>query len=244
MNPEYKDDGSVFEKKRLAKPFSVKSADAAGTIDGYGSVFDAPHPTSSWALDPEWNDVIRPGAFADSLKSFGKLGTRPSMLYMHQRGNVIGAWQNVAEDKDGLALKGQVALSAKTPSDVPIYELLKMGAINGLSIGFRVLKSTLDEDLKLREILSVDLGEISIVDSPGDPLARVTDVKRRDPRFFEQLLREAGLSRDEAKAFIAKGLGALREAAANDEPTQREADRGGGSAWLKSIVDRAAKLKT
>lgn len=43
---------------------------------------------------------------------------------------------------------------------------LKMGAVNGLSIGFSVTKYALDEEQKLREILAVDLSEVSIVDTP------------------------------------------------------------------------------
>lgn len=252
MNParklELKDDAEAFEQKRLSKPFSVKATDDVGTIEGHGAVFDDPHPTSSWALGFDWKDVIRPGAFSKTLAEHKKLGTTPLMLFMHERGNVIGAWREVAEDGDGLFVKGQVHLAAKTPASVPIYELLKMGAMTGLSIGFRVSKHTLDEEQKVREILAVELAEISPVDIPAGPKARITDVKAdpRNIRSLEKVLRDAGLTSNEAKALLAKGFPALqREAAATDEPSQREADGPGdeAAALLKSMRDFAANHK-
>src|SRR6185436_12724282 len=227
-----------FEEKRLARPFTVKSVDDAGTIEGHGAVFDYPHETSSWALGPEWKDIIRPGAFSKTLAEHKKIGTVPMMLWMHQRGNIPGAWRSAAEDGDGLALQGQVSKAAISPSGVPVYELLKMGAVTGLSIGFRVTKHSLDQEKKTREILSVELSEVSIVDIPGGPRARITDVKGHDPKniqFLEGVLRDAGLSRKEAKALLAEGFGALRDAAAEEPPNLRDADRDGGS--TESIAD-------
>jgi hypothetical protein len=174
----------------------------------------------------------------------------PVMLYMHERGNVIGKWSELVEDGDGLKSVGQVAKAAKNPAGVPIYDLLKMGAINGLSIGFRVKKHSLDEEQKLREILEVELGEVSVVDIPGGPSARVTDVKSSDvknPKFLERVLRDAGLSRVEAKALIAEGLPALRDVAADPEKKQRDADskpvQSVDSDLVSSMKELAASIK-
>lgn len=228
-----------FEKKRIGRPFSVKATDDVGSLEGHGAVFDAEHETSSWALGPEWKDVIRPGAFSRTLAEHKRRGTVPLMLWMHERGNIPGVWRSVDEDKDGLKVAGQVSLSAKSPSDVTVHELLKMGAINGLSIGFRVRKHTLDEGKKLREILDVDLAEISIVDIPGGPTARVTDVKAGDPRninFLETVLRDAGLSRKEAKTLLVKGFAALRDVEADPALNPRDADRSGDTEASPSIA--------
>lgn len=220
--------GAIWEQKRLPKPFQVQVTDERGTFEGHGAVFGHPHPTSSWMLDWDWQDVIAPGAFARTLADHQKLGTKPVMLYMHQRGNVIGAYSTVEEDKDGLKVAGQVALSAKVPAGATIYELMKMGGITGLSIGFRVVKAELDEDEKLRTIIEVELAEVSVVDIPGGPSARISDVKSGGPRLkqaLEDALRDAGLSRREAKALLAGGFHALRDAAADDdELEQRDAD--------------------
>lgn len=246
---ETKETPVAFEKKRLAAPFAVTTTDdAKGTIEGHGSVFDSPHPTSSWALPMDWQDIVLPGAFSETLAAAAKVGAQPLMLYMHESGNIIGAWSEVKEDKDGLYVKGMVHPAAKTDAGVPIYELLKMGAMTGLSIGFRATKATLDEKKKIRQIITADLREISPVDIPGEPRARITDVKFRDAKsiqFLETVLRDAGLSRKEAKALLAEGFDALRDAAADPEVPQRDADQlgDGSSSLVKQLKGFAASLK-
>jgi HK97 family phage prohead protease len=202
----------TLEFKRLDQPFSVeKLSESDGTFSGKGMVFDSLHPTSSWQLGPEWKDRVRPGAFADTLAAHKAAGTMPMMLYMHERGNVPGVWTSMQEGKGALQLSGKVSPSAVTPSGVPLLELMKMGAMTGLSIGFTPKKVVLDEEKKVRDILSVDLGEVSIVDIPGASTARITDVKRT-PREIERLLRMAGgLSANEAKAVVSGGYPAVEK---------------------------------
>ncbi len=252
-NPERKESAEIsgrLELKRVGKPFSVAASGAEGSFEGYGAVFNVLHDTSSWMLGPEWQDRILPGAFTKTLAEHKKNGTRPLMFTMHQRGNVPGAWRTTVEDKDGLFCSGEVSPRAISDSGVPLYELMKMGAINGLSIGFCVTKCALDEELMIRDIVEVELAEVSIVDIPGGPTARITDVKAgRDPhsiQFLETVLRDAGLSRKEAKALLADGFTALRDAAANDVPTQRDAGQGAGGTdeaaeFQKSMADFLAK---
>lgn len=244
---ELKDDRQRYEHKRLPKAFAVTMTDEAGSFDGYGAVFNDPHPTSSWMLDADWKDVIMPGAFTKTLAEFKKRGTQPSMLYMHERGYIVGAWRDVHEDKDGLVVKGQAAEKAITPSGAGVRELLKMGALTGMSIGFRAQKVLLDEENQTRELHEVELGEISLVDIPGGPSARVTDVKAADPlnaKFLERILRDAGLSRSEAKALLAEGLPALRDVAADPESKRRDADSSPSSpsrSDLLALCQSAAK---
>jgi uncharacterized protein len=217
------------ETKRLRRPFSVKALDDQGLFEGHGAVFGDTHPTSSWRLPSDWNDTIAPGAFAKTLAEHKRIGSLPAMLYMHERGNVVGAWRSMIEDADGLDVKGQVSMAAKAPSDVTLYELLKMGGLNAMSIGFEPKKYELDEKKKLPTLTEIELDELSIVDVPGIPEARITDVKSADParlkRKIEEALRDAGLSREEAKAFIADGFTALRDAAAEEQaaPALRDA---------------------
>lgn len=204
-------------EEKLARPFAVKTTDEAGSFEGLGAVFNDLHPTSSYALSPEWKDRILPGAFVRTIAEHTKAGTLPAMLYMHERGNVVGAWRTMDEGKGGLVLTGQVATGARAPSGETLHNLMKLGALNALSIGFRVRKQTLDQDKKIRDIQDVEVSEISLVDVPGIHRARVTDVKSLDPNHLERVLRDAGLSRREAKALLAEGLRALRDAAADDD---------------------------
>ena len=94
-----------------------------------------------------------------------------------------------------------------------VYELMMMGAIAGLSIGYRVDAKGYDYDdkRKRRYLKSVDLMEISAVTFPMNPKARDSAVKNdRTVREWEGILRDAGdLSKNEAKvaaSAVAKAL--------------------------------------
>ena len=203
------------EEKRLAKPFRyVAQPDDEGLFSGHGAVFDDSHPTSSWRLPPDWTDTLKAGAFKKTLGEHKKLGTMPAMLLQHSSYDLpVGTWVQAEEDDTGLKLSGKLATKTATGKDV--YELLKIGALTGLSIGFTATKVKLDEKAKVREILEVELFEVSVVTIPGIASARVTDVKRQaggpavTTRSLEAALRDAGLSRSEAKAVLASGFKAL-----------------------------------
>jgi uncharacterized protein len=192
----------------------------AMTFEGYGAVFGNVDAVG---------DVIAPGAFVESLTEAEKSGVWPSMLLQHggffgDDMTPIGVWDEIAEDGKGLRVKGRLA---DTPRGKEIHTLLKMEprpAINGLSIGFRVkefTRRTKPEEPR-RTLTKVDLLEISPVTFPTNPKARITSVKSIDDldglADVESFLREAGMSRTEAKHLIAKIKGVdLREAEAADE---------------------------
>jgi HK97 family phage prohead protease len=215
-----------LEIRRLAKPFRVQTVDEGRTFTGHGSVFDDPHPTSSWRLPPDWADVTRQGAFKKTLSEHKKAGTMPAMLFNHDMDNCIGCYTEAAEDGDGLLLTGKVAQSARTPAGGDIYELMTMGALNGLSIGFSVEKCKLDEKSKVREITEISLFETSIVTIPAQSSARVTDVKSvLNIRHLEAVLRDAGLSRTEAKALLSEGYRSFSAQRDAEEEELKEAIR-------------------
>ena len=95
-----------------------------------------------------------------------------------------------------------------------VYELMKMGAIDGLSVGYRVDAKGYDYDKrkKYRRLKEVDLMEISAVTFPMNPRARISAVKSDfTVREWEKKLREVGnLSHSEAKvaaSAVQKALG-------------------------------------
>lgn len=215
--PKQKNPDQMIERLGRVGRYEVKKgADGQATqglFSGHGALFADVHPTSSWQLmyDGEWNDQIAPGAFVDSLAAHKARGTMPAMCLNHNWGDLpIGSWLSAGEDAEGLALDGQLATKTQVASDV--YELMKLGSLTGLSIGFLVTKSELDEKQKLRTITSVDLLEVSVVTIPAIAGARVEDVKSRNPRnirHLEEILRDAGLSHSEAKALLADGFKGL-----------------------------------
>jgi len=173
------------------------------TFEGYGAVFGN--------IDA-YGDVINAGAFTESLVNAKSTGKMPSMLLQH--GGVtaedmtpIGVWADMAEDGHGLRVKGQLADTTRGRES---YELLKMGAFNGLSIGYIVKefeKRTQPEEPR-RTLKSVELLEVSLVTFPANREARVHSVKSIDEMEsiadIELSLRDAGYSRKEAKILVAK----------------------------------------
>jgi len=162
-----------------------------GTFEGYGSVF---------GNKDLGNDVIEAGAFAKSLKK--RKPQNVKLLYQHKSDMPIGVFDEIKEDEHGLVVKGRLAL--KTQAGAEAYELLKMGALDGLSIGFRVNPKEVSYDKRgnKRIIKEVDLMEVSLVTFPMNPQATVRSVKGEEIsiREWENGLRDAfSLSRSEAK---------------------------------------------
>ena len=172
---------------RKSFPISVKEISNEGYFSGYGSVFDV--------LD-DWNDVIVRGAFTETLEA-----KKPVMLWQHNSAEPIGVYEQMREDDIGLWLEGRLLLDVEKGREA--YVLLKNRAIQGLSIGFVPLEWEFEtrEDKQVRIIKKVDLWEVSLVTFPANPNSLVDEVKT--VRGLERFLRDAGMSRAEAKAAIA-----------------------------------------
>lgn len=162
-----------------------------GRFEGYASVFNN---------TDLGNDVIKTGAFKKSLRARGVKGIK--LLYQHKSDMPIGILEDIKEDDNGLYVKGRLALRTTAGRDA--YELLKMGAIDGMSIGFRANPDEVSYDKRSRKrmIGEVDLMEVSLVTFPMNPSARIRSVKGEviSIREWENGMRDAfSLSRSEAK---------------------------------------------
>ncbi len=142
--------------------------DRTRRFSGYASLFGKPDLG---------RDVIERGAFLRSLEARGPEGIR--MLYQHDPAEVIGRWTLLREDQLGLYVEGQLTEGAARAEEV--YANLMNRAIDGLSIGFRAMRTSRDGRGGLRRILEADLWEISIVTFPMLPEARVAAVKQAGP---------------------------------------------------------------
>lgn len=204
----------------------VKATDE-GMIEGYGSVFGN--------ID-SYGDRIERGAFAETIKM-----RKPKMLWQHDMSEPIGAWDEVREDDKGLYMRGRIAMKATRGRDA--YELVKAGAFDGLSIGFRA--SDFEMEGNNRVLKSIDLYEVSLVTMPANTLATITDIRSQEAApHAERAIRAAlGLSRAEAKAFMArgwKGLLDLRDAGeAVPDEDQREVEA--VKSQLQLILERIGK---
>jgi len=117
---------------------------------GYAAVFDAPD---------RGGDVVRRGAFRVAQSGV-------PLLWQHG-GEPVGEIEWIGEDSRGLRVIGRVA-------EPGLAGLVANGAVNGLSFGYRVREATRG---RYRELLQVELQEVSLVASPMQVLARVHAVE-------------------------------------------------------------------
>lgn len=203
--------------KHSGVPLDAKAVSDAGTIEGYASVF---------GVVDSYGEVVEPGAFVDSLVSSKRQGRTIKMLYQHDTHQPIGVWDDLAEDSKGLWVKGRLLIE-QSPKAAEVHGLLKAGALDGLSIGYRTIASEPKPGKPgVISLKKLDLLENSIVTFAANERARVEVVKSildagalPTVREFEGLLREAGFSRAKAAAIAGSATPHLRgepEAKADD----------------------------
>jgi Escherichia/Staphylococcus phage prohead protease len=156
------------EREVKFAPCDLKRVEADGTFSGYASLFGE--------VDLG-QDLVMPGAFRDSLRARGTQGVK--LLFQHDPNEPIGVWLELYEDGKGLFARGRLMPEVARAREV--LSLMRAGALDGLSIGFRTVKGRTDPKSGVRRLDTIDLWEISIVTFPMLPEARVNTVKRRSP---------------------------------------------------------------
>lgn len=196
--------GPALAVKDSAFQFETKSLTDEGTFEGYGSIFGN--------VD-SYNEIVEPGAFAESLVANQRGSKSIKLLWQHNPGEPIGVWEDLAEDKKGLwgrarLLIGDVARAKEA------HALMKAGALDGLSIGYRTIEAKpKDGRPGVLSLTKLDLKEISVVTFAANDRARVEDVKSMVARGemptlrqFEEFMREAGFSKSDAVTIAKHGF--------------------------------------
>jgi HK97 family phage prohead protease len=156
------------EMKFLAEP--LNAVDVDGVFEGYASLF---------GVADLGKDIVMPGAFAETLKKRDASAVR--LLWQHDPATPIGRWLSIEEDRRGLRVRGKLNLAVERARD--IHALMREGAVDGLSIGFRVDRARAERPTGVRRLEQLDLWEISVVTFPMLPGARVETVKQAPPAF-------------------------------------------------------------
>lgn len=148
--------------------FSLISIDEdAGTFTGYASVF---------GVVDSYGDKVMPGAFRKTIKEHR--GVFP-LLFQHNIMEIVGVLE-LEEDAHGLRVKrGSLNLDVQRGREV--RSLMKQGALDGLSIGYQVVKADVEKESGIRLLREIKLWEVSLVLFPANEAARVEDVKDNAP---------------------------------------------------------------
>lgn len=191
--------------KTGAPILEIKALKETGEFEGYGSTFGG-EPDS-------YGDVIAAGAYEESLAEHKSRGTMPKMFWQHDSREPIGKWLEASEDEKGLLMQGKLNMGVQRGKEA--YALLKEGDIDGLSIGYRIRKHSVDDDTGVWTLEKLDLMEVSVVSIAANENATVASVKaakahheltemlkagdRLTERQFETWLKGLGLSNAQAE---------------------------------------------
>ena len=124
---------------------------------GYAAIFDRPD---------RGGDVVRRGAFLKALERAGEV----PLLWQHKAGAVVGRIEHLSEDQRGLRVIAAL-------EDARLARLLETKKVDGLSFGYRVREAKSERGL--RELMALDLVEVSLVAHPMQPRARVHAIETR-----------------------------------------------------------------
>jgi HK97 family phage prohead protease len=155
-----------------------KDGDGKPRLVGWAAVFNAR------SLDlGGFVEVIRPGAFARALRD----GTDVRAFVDHDSSLIIGrrSAKTLMIEEDARGLRVEIT-PPETQAGRDVVENVRVGNLDGMSFAFRVPKGgddwTMDGGIPVRELLDVDLHEVSVVALPAYP---ATDVALRSLAAFQ-----------------------------------------------------------
>ena len=209
-------EAAVSRETGLELDIDTKALTDQGEFEGYASIFGN--------VD-RGGDIVVAGAFAESLRA--RPAGKVKMLLHHDSRRICGVWSEIAEDSRGLRVKGRLLLTTQDGKET--YELMRAGALDAMSIGYRTLLDEIDRTTNVRKLLKVDLREVSIVTFPMNERCTVGAVKTQlslssdDLRELEAALRDEGLSRTDAVTAVSGFKAWLQRDAGEPDRDQRDA---------------------
>jgi HK97 family phage prohead protease len=137
-----------------------------GVIEGYASLFD---------VVDRGGDIVCKGAYELALANLKERGGKVKMLWQHDPAQPIGVWDIVQEDTRGLYVEGYIIENVEKGREA--LALIKAGALDGLSIGYRTKRATKSAHGG-RMLQELDLWEVSLVTFPMLETARINHTKK------------------------------------------------------------------
>lgn len=189
-------------------------------LDGNGEPGHFTGKASVYGQQDSYNDIVMPGAFARSLAA---KGNKVPVLNQHDTRDPIGI--ALLRDSAEALLIDDGRLELALPSAKDAYTRVKGGLITGISIGYQTIREQFNGTV--RQLLELDLWEVSLVTFPACPGARVTDVKSLD-----------GLAADLATELKA---GRVISAANREKLSRAHGAMQDASACIKELLDLTAE---
>lgn len=195
------------------------------------------------------NDIIDPGACTKTLLE----NPTVPLFWQHDYSGVpIGVGTLTPDGVKGVRIDGQLFIESSDRAR-EVYGATKAKAVKGLSIGYNTIKRKFEG--KVRRLQEIAIGEVSLCNSPMNPLALIDGVKS-DMQFHLDALTDIAASADltdvdrEPIGSAIKSLVALLE---QSEPVDDHSEDAGAAKQeasepdpstlqaLKSLMDDIAK---
>jgi len=158
--------------KTKAAP-GAASMPAEGTVEGYAATFDR--------IPDAYGDVIKQGAFADTLKAWEENGKPIPLLYGHSTDDpAFNIGKVVEAHEDGKGLYVVAEFDEENEKAQYVRKLVKEGRLWQFSFAYEVLDGgsvELEDGTEAYELRKMNLFEVSLVQIPANQRAVVTDVK-------------------------------------------------------------------
>lgn len=155
-----------------SKTIDVKFDGEKGRIVGYAS---------TWTREPDsYGDIVKQGAFVESLKAIADEGRVLPFLFNHDGANLnayIGKVVEMEEDDHGLKFEAEFD---ETPEAQRARDLAKDGRLCKFSFAYDVLEQgtvKLEDGREANELRKLNIHEISLVLYPANPDTSVIEVK-------------------------------------------------------------------
>jgi HK97 family phage prohead protease len=180
---------------------ALGDSDEAGTFEAVVAAFDN--------IDAG-GDRVRPGAFKRSLAEWKANNRSIPVLWSHNSEMPpIGVIQEAKETLEGLRVKARLFVDDH-PSAKAVYAAMKGGALHEFSFGYGVpkggAKKTFEGGKQIRDLLDLDLGEVSPVFRGMNPATRLIGAKS-----LNEDLETRENQRDDLERKIAEAKTALKE---------------------------------
>lgn len=194
---------------------------------------------STWTRTPDsYGDVVKAGAFKESLKDWAKSGAVLPILYghdIHDPFNNLGGAVKLEEDDHGLKVRAQLDL--ENPTAMQVYRMLKGRRINQMSFAFDTLDAGTvevpkadgsDETTTARELRKMAIHEISVVPFGANSDTEVLAVKANVQALSQELKAGKVISTKNLEKLTAArdALDAVITAAGDSESDDDEANSG------------------
>jgi len=158
-------DSKVSKETRQSDNIQELRSDGdAGIIEGYITV---------WDQVDSYNSRFQKGAFKKTIEN---RTDKIRVIFNHNDDEPIGKLLDINEDDYGVKIRAQLIMEVDKAKDT--FNLIKGGAIDAFSFGFRTIKDTYEQGVQV--ITEVMLAEISPVTFPAGPASLITDARSTD----------------------------------------------------------------